>query len=388
MYGQLYFLSFSWLCIIIYCSKNYTIGRFCFWEGIHWLLIIYYRGGVHQKLSREAVVDYLKGICIIFVILLHTNLFDTSKPIYLLFLNQAVPIFMILSGYVLGLSMGGRSFQSLYCLGRLTRKFLRFTIPMLVAFFLYFVGRIISGSPMSVYETVKCFCLGEYGPGAYYYALMIEFMVLSPVLVFFVDKWKIHGVVLAGLVNFLFEICSNAYSLHIAIYRVIILRYLFAVVLGIYIGMYKDEEISNKSLVTMLVIGIFYILLPVYWNYEYQVFNQLWAKTSMVSVLYVFPLVYILLRHTHTYTSKTWIGKGAEIIGQASYHIMYTQMIYFVVRPSLDKHIFNIATVGNVVEILVDVLISVISGIIFWYVDQRFLTGFLLKHLTIKNKTV
>lgn len=336
-----------------------------------------------QKISREAVVDYLKGICIVFVILHHTYLFDELKPFHLLFLRRAVPIFMILSGYVLALGMKGRSFCILYRLDRIKRKFLRFTIPMLVAFFLYFVWKIISGHPMSVYETIKCLCLGQYGPGSYYYALMIEFIILSPFLIFLVDKWKLHGVILAGLVNFWFEIFSSTYSLRIDIYRVIILRYLFAIVLGIYIGMYKDEKISNKSLVVMLITGISYILLPTYWNYEYQIFSQAsWGKTSMISVLYEFPLVYILLQHTHGYTSKTWIGRRAELIGQASYHIMYTQMIYFVVRPSFDKYIFNISTFGNVVELIADVFISVISGIIFWYIDQRFLTGLLLKHLT------
>ena len=148
-------------------------------------------GGVReQKISREAVVDYLKGICIVFVILHHTYLFDELKPFHLLFLRRAVPIFMILSGYVLALGMKGRSFCILYRLDRIKRKFLRFTIPMLVAFFLYFVWKIISGHPMSVYETIKCLCLGQYGPGSYYYALMIEFIILSPFLIFLVDKWK------------------------------------------------------------------------------------------------------------------------------------------------------------------------------------------------------
>ena len=51
-------------------------------------------------------VDALKGVCIIFVIVLHLPWSDEKRLQYLFpfWMNMAVPIFMIISGYVYALS--------------------------------------------------------------------------------------------------------------------------------------------------------------------------------------------------------------------------------------------------------------------------------------------
>ena len=132
-----------------------------------------------------------------------------------------------------------------------------------------------------------------------------------------------------------------------------------------HVGRYKERKISPAVLGTMLVFGTAYILLPYAWDYSYKIFTyNPWGRTSMLSVLYVFPIVYILLDGLSEYKSRTPIGKVAERIGRASYHIMYTQMIYYVVRPTFDRMVFDISALGYA-ELIIDISVTVLAGIIF-----------------------
>ena len=320
-------------------------------------------GGIANHL---AIVDYFKAICIIFVILNHSNLFDKTMPLFTLTIDKAVPVFMILSGYVFSLSAKDKSIKQLYNFATLKRKFIRFTLPMSIAFTIYLLLKFISGSPLMPFEIFKSLALATYGSGAYYYNLMIEFIFLAPLMYKIIKHFDANGIILIGGVNFIYETLCSAYEFHTALYRVIIIRYLFAIALGMYIGRYKERKISPVLLGTILAIGATYILLPYAWDYSYKIFTyNPWGRTSMLSVLYVFPIVYILLDGLSEYKSRTLIGKAAERIGRSSYHIMYTQMIYYAVRPTFDKTIFDISTLHYAVQLVIDISVTVVAGIMF-----------------------
>lgn len=335
------------------------------------------RGGYSERI---AVIDYLKAVCIVFVICNHSGLFDKTKPIFLLSIDKAVPIFMLLSGYVLAIGAGSGAAKELYRASRLLRKLLRYTVPVLIAFSLWLMLKCISGDTLSLYEMIKCFCLGRYGQGSYYYPLMLQFLLLSPILFWSVERLGFHGVVFAGLCNFYFDICSSTYMLRTSLYRVLIFRYLLAITLGIYLGRHRDIKIGNRDMVLMLAVGIGYILLPSYWGYDYKIYTfEPWRRTSMISLLYVFPVVYMIIRHCEQYRSRTVIGKTVELVGRASYHIMYTQMIYYEVRSVFDKIIFDVTRLGIVGELSFNIFVSLASGGLFWYLDERYLTGKLVR---------
>lgn len=292
-------------------------------------------------------------------------------PLFTLTIDKAVPIFMILSGYVFALSAKEKSYKELYGFASIKKKFIRFTIPMAIAFILYLLLRFIGGNSPTPYEIFRTLALGNYGQGAYYYNLMIEFIFLAPLLYGIIRRFEANGVILIGAVNFIYETLCSAYGFHTALYRVIIFRYLFAIALGMYVGRYKDRKISPVVLGTMLALGAAYILLPYVWGYSYKIFTyNPWGRTSMLSVLYVFPIIYILLNGLSEYKSRTPIGKAVERVGRASYHIMYTQMIYYVVRPAFDRMIFDISTLGYA-ELIIDISVTVLAGIVFEALTAR-----------------
>lgn len=236
---------------------------------------------------------------------------------------------------------------------------------MVVAFGLYQIYNWITGNPQSLFEAFKALALGEYGQGAYYYNLMLEFVFIGPVIYCVIQRLDVNGVILIGLVNLIYEILCSAYGLHTALYRVIIFRYLLAFALGMFYGKNIERKIPPEALIKMIVIGVLYILLPNVWGYSYKIFTYSpWGSTSMLSVLYVFPIVYILLDVFNDYKSRTCIGRLAERVGRASYHIMYVQMIYYVVRPTFDRVIFNLSELGYV-ELIINILLPTVAGIVY-----------------------
>ena len=84
-------------------------------------------GGTNHRI---AIIDYLKALSIIFVIMNHSGLFDTSMPLHFFMIEKAVPIFMILSGHVYALNSDKKSIIELYNYNSIKKKFIRFTVPM------------------------------------------------------------------------------------------------------------------------------------------------------------------------------------------------------------------------------------------------------------------
>lgn len=277
---------------------------------------------------------------------------------------------------------------------RLLRKFLRYTVPMFITYFLHDVIWMIGQRVLSTGETfglekLQELIFFEYGHGSYYFALMIEFLFLSPLILWIIKRYNFHGVLLLGFLNFFYEICCGSYGIIYKLYRILIFRYLFAIALGIYIGLHKDKVIKNEYLIASFIVGLIYILLPVYFNYRYSFFTETaWASTSMIAVMYVFPVVYLILYYGHGHTGISRVGNLFELIGQSSYHIMCTQMLYFYVRPYFYQYIFDMSTLGKMAVMLFDSTVSLLTGIAFYHVDNRFLTGRLIRcisQLQVKN---
>ena len=81
-------------------------------------------------------MDYLKAICIIFVIITHYKLTYVepirNSIIYLLLINMAVPVFVIITGYMQSLSCERREVSTIrefYSIPVLINKLKRIVIP-------------------------------------------------------------------------------------------------------------------------------------------------------------------------------------------------------------------------------------------------------------------
>lgn len=343
--------------------------------------------------NRTILIDILKAFAICFVIMNHSGLFDRKNdPIFLIFIDKAVPIFMILSGYLLALTCEKKSAAELFNLEDLKRKFLRLTIPTLISYIISLSIKVYSNDKIQLIQIVKDFILGKYGLGSYYYGLMVQFLIVGPAILLLIRKYNTHGLVFCGLFNFVYDACCSFHGLNVSYYRVIIFRYVLYIALGIFLFLLirDNKKIQLKTIIEMISAGMIYVFLPSKWDYTYRIFTyDPWQRTSMISALYVFPIIYLLFVNYKDVTADTKIKRFISKIGQASYHIMYTQMIFYLIRPGFNNHVFDLSRLNMVLQLAINLTFSVASGLLFYYMDNK-IFGFAYRKRTkknIKNKT-
>lgn len=90
-------------------------------------------------MKRNDFIDFIKGMCMIFVIITHSSFTIQQRRNYLFpfWIDMAVPILMIVSGYVCSLSIKSKnSYCSLEIItpSYIIKRSLRLTIPFSIAF--------------------------------------------------------------------------------------------------------------------------------------------------------------------------------------------------------------------------------------------------------------
>ncbi len=88
--------------------------------------------------NRDSQIDFLKGICVILIIITHFNWSDEER-LNILFpfvIEMVVPIFMILSGYVNALSFNKNNIDlsEAYSVKLVLKKIIQYTVPFIFAF--------------------------------------------------------------------------------------------------------------------------------------------------------------------------------------------------------------------------------------------------------------
>lgn len=222
---------------------------------------------------------------------------------------------------------------------------------------------------MSFSGALTIFLKGNFGPGAYYYWIMLEFLLVFPLLKRLIFKYDVQGLFIVGIMNLFYCIACEYYQFEKDIDDVLVFRYLLLIGMGIYLYKVKDKEISNRNLLEMMVIGLVYSLLPLYWNYEYRIFTY-WSKTSMMVSFWVFPLIYMAMKIAKNIHGKGMFKDMLILIGRASYHIMCVQMLFFDIQKKFFQFCGMKESSANI-KCVIAIVISVFGGISFFYADNK-----------------
>lgn len=316
-----------------------------------------------KKAERNRFIDVLKGIAIIFVIVTHFN-WTSEKMNQLLFpfwINMAVPVFMILSGYVYQKSYEKNNittFEQAYEWKNVLHKLVRYTVPFAIAFILEMILCYIQGSLTSPAWIVIMFIAGGMGPGSYYYPIMIQFIFVFPAIYFCIKKYKFKGVILCGVLNLTYEIMQRSYGMNAQCYRFLMFRYLLLIAFGCYLATEgKIKKAWLWGIISMLV-GAIYIVTVSYLEYEPKIFWH-WKDTCVVAVLFIIPIIAFLIGKC-----KKMKFAPLEFLGKASYNIFLVQMIYYMFFDY--KYNFNTT---EIVHLLYNILVCVGIGILFYLVE-------------------
>ena len=254
---------------------------------------------------HNSTVDFLKGICILMVVLTHFE-WSGRQRLFILFpyfVNMAVPIFMIISGYVCALSFHRKNITSLsdaYSLHWIMPRFLRYTIPFLLVTLWQIIDLNII-LPLGKLNKLKWFLNGISGPGSYYYPLLIQFIFIFPILYFALERKGNTGLWIYLAINAVYELLQWSYGINDESYRLIFFRYIFLISTGIYA---VNNKFSFLKSIIMTTLGGLFIALLVYGHYETRIINQSWAVTSFLAVMWIIPsCVFLIQKYRYTFHS-------------------------------------------------------------------------------------
>lgn len=319
-------------------------------------------------MNRNSFIDVLKGICIIFIVITHFSWSDGERLTFLFpfWIDMAVPIFMIISGYVYSVSYTRKNitrFDEAYSAKNIISKIIRYTIPYIVIFavekIFYFVYTGERISPATLLSLLKNFLQGGDGSGGYYYPIMIQFIFLFPIIYYLVKKYKYKGVVICGVINGIYEILQWAYGVTEGNYRLLVFRYILLISIGCYLTC-EEYKMNIIRMVVAFIIGLVFLFAVCYWNYNPVIISN-WPKTSFMACLYIIPIAELLIEKCCK------VGfKPLEFLGKASYNIFLTQMVWYAFGMEFVSKLVE----NRAVQFVINIAICLTVGLVFYMLEN------------------
>ncbi len=146
---------------------------------------------------RDLFIDFLKGLCIICVVITHNLPLSVMKAsVFIAWRSMAVPLFLLLQSYHVfhadkirqeqGLS--SRTYKYHYNLSKLWKRIIQ---PFVITTVITGCVLVILGhDPIQVIKS--CVYAGGIGPGSYYIWIYIQFFILLPFCLTIVNKWGVR----------------------------------------------------------------------------------------------------------------------------------------------------------------------------------------------------
>ncbi|MCR5792756.1 MAG: acyltransferase family protein [Lachnospiraceae bacterium] len=326
-----------------------------------------------QKTAKKRFhsIDFIKGICILFIIITHYA-WSHEERIQFLFpfwIDMAVPIFMIISGYFYTKSLQKNNTDSLlkgYSPSIVLGKIIRYSVPFIIAFtleeLLFFLFK-VPGTYSLLHLCVTFIC-GGVGPGSYYYPVLIQLIFYFPIIYMIVRKFDFKGFLFCGLLNILYEVLKSVAGMDEALYRLLIFRYTLIIAYGCYLAMdsYKRHKVLS---VLAFGVGVSYIITCKFFEVE-PPFTIYWTGTCMWACLFIIPIaVPLIFNKAH--------NSFIELLGRASYNIFLVQMVYYNVVNMIYPHI-----PARALQLVFNIVVCLVAGLVFYFIETP-ITNFVHK---------
>lgn len=318
-----------------------------------------------SKIERQTVIDVIKGTCIIFVIITHYG-WTQIQRLYCLFpftIDMAVPIFMIITGYVYSNSFyrkGVTNLKAAYDSILLLKRILRYSIPFIITYCIECIWLYVTGE--NVRGLFWGFFTGGFGPGSYYYPEMIQIVFIFPVIFISINKNPKFVLILWFFINAFYEIVCSRLGIPAEVYRLLSFRHLFLLAFGCYIFIQRNNSVNKKVMRISCLVGFVYIFIISYLNYQTVLINNDWKGTSFITAFYIGPIVMNII-----YRYGKFSFSLLETIGKASYNIFLVQMVYYVTVARIISKLVS----SCCMQVFFNVIICITIGLIFYLIDNR-----------------
>ncbi|SOC38213.1 acyltransferase family protein [Salinicoccus kekensis] len=316
--------------------------------------------------KRNYNIDIIKGLAIIAVILIHSlpdeMLLAILSPFYIW---QAVPVFILLAGYNTAQSFQRRGYVSLnqfYNISFLYKKFERLVYPFLFIWAIQVIIHFLMMDGLNLKTLVISLFTGGWGPGSYFIPVIIQATLILPLIYMVIKRNLTAGVIVLFFISILVDVFCMMIDVSGSVYRIIIVRYIFALVLGVCLSL-NTKNINYKWLIPLAMLSAVYIAGVYYQEWEFFI-ERYWQSQHAPSYFWTLLLVIIGLR-AYQFKAANPLSRLLVKMGQASYHIFLVQMFYFWVIAD------GISDFPLMIYLAITLTICIVFGILFFNAENR-----------------
>lgn len=323
-----------------------------------------------QTTNYNPTFDFLKGIAILFVLLLHAIPKDILYQVgFLYHIGQAVPIFILIQGFHSMRKFEYFEWRSYYGSKSINILLKRIIIPF-VAVQLIAILLLAFTNNLNIISLIKG---GGYGPGSYYPYIYIQAWLILPFIRSVIQKYTpLKALVIGIFISLLFEIICIVSDIPLYIYRILIFRYIFLLFLGCYFFKHKMSPIFY----ILSVISIIFIYFDSTHALNcFRIFYNGWNGYHWIMYFYtisfVSVLIFVFKKLKRNFTAPICY------IGKCSYEIFLMQMLCFgfikyisefsiAILPFLPNSIYL-----NSIIVLIGIFLSIMLGLILRYFTKK-----------------
>jgi peptidoglycan/LPS O-acetylase OafA/YrhL len=316
-----------------------------------------------RTVGRYHQLDYVKGLAILSVVLMHTIVSHLDHIYAAFHIWQAVPVFFVVAGMTSAISArSSATLPDFYSLQRLARHARRILVPFAVVCAVE-LALLFGRGELSLGRIFTVPIKGGLGPGCFFTPAIIQHLLLFPLVIWVIRRARRAPpwVTLAAFfaLSLALDWLCIAADASPGIYQRLYVRYLFAAVLGYYLVTHPFRSVTGLLAAGF---GALYIGIVQHGGYELGMLSELsirypdWSFQHAPAYLYTAALVAALWKLS---PSSSLPARGLEVLGRASFHIFLFQMAYFwqFGRPGPDTPAFRIP---------LDIVICITAGIAFY----------------------
>ncbi|MCI8799399.1 MAG: acyltransferase [Lachnospiraceae bacterium] len=314
--------------------------------------------------KRLNYIDLYKGICILLIIFTHYD-WSVEERRYFGFpfwVDMAVPVFMIISGYLYALTNNGKSLSVQYNFLRIISKWIRFIIPFSIVWILELIVHILTDDSVTVGTILFNYVTGGNGPGSYYFPVMIQFVIIAPMILKLIEKYNIKGLAACFVINLFFEILKNVINMSVDYYRLSAIKYIFVIAYGIYLYFEREKPLSALHIIFSIVGGL-YIIIYCYAG-VIPLITSMWTGTSMFACMFIFGIMKWLILYDKV--QQPFL----ELLGKASFNIFLVQMFYYWPIDNIVNGIFH----NRIIQLSMGFIFSIVIGLLFYKFENPITT--------------
>lgn len=296
--------------------------------------------------NRLDQYDFLKGVAIVFVLLLHSLSPDILWFIHSNYsIGQAVPLFLlctfILSFNSMSIREGNKSYW--FSRNKIRVLFGKILKPFLMVQLVLLMLLLLSDNSDKVIYLIKGAGLG---PGSYYPWIYLQFWLLIPFLYGLFEKFGIFkGGIIVLIISQLLQYGCSVTEVSEAVYRLLCFRYFF---LSVFAYMILKCSIKPIWYVLFSLIGVgYYICLDMGFSFSPWLYDS-WMSQQLPAYFYTMA-EFSLLMAVYNRFSRSKLIKTFIFLGKYSWEIFLLQM-FIIAVVSINR--FNVVGNGVVNQIL------------------------------------